>query len=322
MNVSDELAASGMQLGDIFRDYVAENLDVVQSALEGDTDAILQLQEVATQDTLYQLAQKNAEALNITEDKFWELANVAGQAWDDIRSMLEDGQLRVGDNIDDGPLVDALNHIINSVATTEAEAEKILADMGFDAEVEMQKEGEVARSEYPVPAEYTTDTLQTGAGPWTFPVLSRRPRMETEETATEVVAPALKIKTAKYVGGGNITSRKGGTSAGKGRTASKGGGGGSSKTKTKEPDRYHEITSQLEQTSHALDMVNSAEKTAYGPDRLALMDEKIKLLEQETDQYRQLYDEAKGYYDLDKANLVNNYGAQFNADGSIANYDA
>lgn len=80
MNVSDEVSESGVQLGSIFRDYVAANLDVVEQALAGDTDAILQLQEVATQDTLYQLAEKNAEALGITEDKFNELVNVAGTA--------------------------------------------------------------------------------------------------------------------------------------------------------------------------------------------------------------------------------------------------
>lgn len=78
MNISDEVSESGMQLGSIFRDYVAENLDVVEAALAGDTDAILQLQEIATQDTLYQMAQKNAEALGITADEFQNLADYAG----------------------------------------------------------------------------------------------------------------------------------------------------------------------------------------------------------------------------------------------------
>lgn len=99
-------------------------------------------------------------------------------------------------------------------------------------------------------------------------------------------------------------------------------GGGSSRTNTKDMERYHEITSQLEQTSHALDMTNAAEKEAYGPDKLALIDEKIKLLEQETEQYKQLQAEAQGYYDADRAHLASAYGAQFNPDGSIANYDA
>ena len=66
-----------MQLGDVFRDYVAENLDVVQAALEGDTDAILQLQEVATQDIVGQLAQQNAEALGLTADQMQAISDDA-----------------------------------------------------------------------------------------------------------------------------------------------------------------------------------------------------------------------------------------------------
>lgn len=79
MNISDEIADKGMQLGDVFRDYVAENLDVVQAALEGDTDAILKLQEVATKDIVGQLAQQNAEALGLTAQDMQAIAdNAAG----------------------------------------------------------------------------------------------------------------------------------------------------------------------------------------------------------------------------------------------------
>lgn len=220
--------------------------------------------------------------------------------------------------------MDALLNIINNVATTEEEAEKILADMGFDAEVELNKEGETSRSQYPLPATYTTDTIETGAGPWSYPVLQDPPKMADAATTTEVVAPALKIKTAKYVGGGNILTKRGGTSSGANRVknATKSSGGSSKKPKTADTTRYHEINSKLEQTSHYLDMVNTAEERAYGQKKLDLMDEKIKLLEREAKQYKQLYDEAKRYYDQDRDRLQNQYGAAFNADGSIANYDA
>lgn len=98
--------------------------------------------------------------------------------------------------------------------------------------------------------------------------------------------------------------------------------GSSKKPKTADTERYHEINSKLEQTAHYLDMVNTAEDRAYGQKKLDLMDEKIKLLEREAEQYKQLYDEAKRYYDQDRDRLQNQYGAAFNTDGSIANYDA
>jgi hypothetical protein len=69
-------------------------------------------------------------------------------------------------------------------------------------------------------------------------------------------------------------------------------------------------------------MLNTAESRAYGPDKLNLMDEKIKLLEREAELYKELYNEAKDYYAADRARLANEFGAQFNEDGSIANYDA
>lgn len=70
-----------------------------------------------------------------------------------------------------------------------------------------------------------------------------------------------------------------------------------------------------------MQLVTTAEKEAYGPDKLALIAEKIKLLEREGELYQALRDEAQGYYDSDRARLANTYGAQFNPDGSIANYD-
>lgn len=238
--------------------------------------------------------------------------------------MLEDGELRVGDNINDGPLMDALTNIINNVAATEEEAEKILADMGFDAEVQINKEGETARSEYPIPATYTTATMQTGAGPWTYPVLDSPPQMAPATTATEVAVPALKIKTAKYVGGGNILTKRGGTPAGAARvknTRPSGSGGSSKKQKTKEPDRYHEINAKIQQNQAEITKLTDLESRLYGQEKLDAMEKEAKLLEEQADLYRQKYEEALRYYEMDKKNLQNHYGATFNPDGTIANYD-
>lgn len=105
-----------------------------------------------------------------------------------------------------------------------------------------------------------------------------------------------------------------------GGKGSKGGGGGSQKARSKEKDRYHEINAKIEQNAHALEMLNTAEGRAYGQEKLDLMDEKIRLLEEQAKLYEQLAEEAKNYYEQDKANLAG-YGATFNEDGTIANYD-
>jgi len=51
------------------------------------------------------------------------------------------------------------------------------------------------------------------------------------------------------------------------------------------------------------------------------MDREIELLEEQAKLYEELRDEAQRYYDLDRERLASQYGATFNPDGTIANYD-
>lgn len=135
-------------------------------------------------------------------------------------------------------------------------------------------------------------------------------------------AQALRIKTADYVGGGNILAKKGGTDAGRSRVANakeKGGGGGSKKGDKAE--RYHEINDKLDETSKVLKEINTYEDRAYGKQKLDYMDQNIEALKRQADQYAQLNEEARQYLANDKAILEQQYQAQFNDDGTIANFD-
>lgn len=117
--------------------------------------------------------------------------------------------------------------------------------------------------------------------------------------------------TGRNVSGGNRTGGGGG-----------GGGHGHHRTpKAKDEDRYHEINQKLKQTEHELNKVNTLKDRSYGRGRLNAMDEEIKLLEREAEQYKELYKEAEHWFALDKSALVG-FGATFNDDGTIANYQA
>ena len=147
---------------------------------------------------------------------------------------------------------------------------------------------------------------------------------EAVPNQVSTAVPTLKIKTADYVGGGNFTTKKTGSPhVGGGRTPkSSGGGGGHHRAKkAKDEDRYHEINQKLKQTEHELNKVNTLKDRSYGRGRLKAMDEEIKLLEREAEQYKELYKEAEHWFALDKSALVN-FGASFNPDGTIANYQA
>ena len=127
--------------------------------------------------------------------------------------------------------------------------------------------------------------------------------------------------------GANIIADSSRVAGSKGSTGSKssGGGGGGSKKSTKkssdEIERYHVVKQQLDRLSSEYDQLSAAKDRAYGPDKLKAIDKEIaKLQEQEAMQKRYL-DEIERYYQQDRAAIAK-YGAVFDANGIITNYDA
>ena len=148
-----------------------------------------------------------------------------------------------------------------------------------------------------------------------------------------IIKGSNKNGNAQFANSQNLTSAlasstfTGGTGrnvSGSNRHGGSGGGGGHGHHRTpkaKDEDRYHEINQKLKQTEHELNKVNTLKDRSYGRGRLNAMDEEIKLLEREAEQYKELYREAEHWFALDKSALVG-FGATFNDDGTIANYQA
>ena len=76
--------------------------------------------------------------------------------------------------------------------------------------------------------------------------------------------PTLKIKSLNYVGGGNISTKKGGT----GRLSNKKSGNERSKKELKkasdESERYHSLNKTLDSLSKQYSRVSSAKDAAFG----------------------------------------------------------
>lgn len=125
------------------------------------------------------------------------------------------------------------------------------------------------------------------------------------------------LSNSVFTGGTGRNVSSGNRSGGGG-----GGGHGHHRTpKAKDEDRYHEINQKLKQTEHELDKINTLKDRSYGRGRLSAMEEEIALLEREAEQYKELYREAESWFAQDKSALIK-YGATFNPDGTIANYQA
>ena len=250
--------------------------------------------------------------------------------------------LEVGANLntlDDtsNEFIDRCNEIIQSAGMTAEQANAFFDSMGFETTFEtvsepVQKTGHSTITSTRIIGKQNVEVIGEGGQPETVSIPSYETFTYpgTAYTYTDYVdaiameangpggakVPKINSITRKATAPMNNKSSTNPGGGGKG-----GGGGGSQpKARTKEKERYHEIKSKIEQNAHALDMLNTAESRAYGQQKLDLMEEKIKLLEEQAELYKQLGQEAQAYFNLDKENLEK-YGATFNDDNSIANYD-
>ena len=166
-------------------------------------------------------------------------------------------------------------------------------------------------------SEYS-QTVQTGEliQKGTAPAFS----MQTSEPGTTVVPKISKI-TKKATGSANNYSatNKGGGSP------SKGSSGSSSKPKKvdkieNETDRYHEVDTQIQKVENGLKKIERQQKKTFGADFLESLNDEYELLNEQIDNYNEKLEIAKEEQDELKTKLAGQ-GVQFNADGTIANYE-
>lgn len=92
-----------------------------------------------------------------------------------------------------------------------------------------------------------------------------------------------------------------------------------------EKDRYHEINEIISDTKRELDKLGKAKDRAFGPAKLALMDQEIQKQKDLIKNNEKLLKEAQEYAEQDKANLIANTASHLNINfdeyGRIANYE-
>jgi hypothetical protein len=201
--------------------------------------------------------------------------------------------------------------------------------MGFDAEVTEDDSNEVETQWEPAQYEQGTP-IETGGerdGEGIYIPLRKKADGDWQEKPNTKKVHALKIKTADYVGGGNVSGAKGGTGRKSGGTGGKGSGSGGSKPakapkkkdlvvkkeKDKkrledEEERYHEINKELERTSHLLNMIGKEKDRAFGRNKIKNLNSENDLLKKQVSQYRELKKQAEAYRKTDALNLAK-YGA-------------
>lgn len=333
--VSKKLAdIYGVEVSESFYDS-AENLQLLEQAAGGSMKALQKLGTNVLKDYTKNFnaafaAHKKDVTEAITQTEFDSVAETFNSGLDLISSKINDlaNGTSLADVFDGASLtmnqwLDALNTVALVSGWTKQQMLDNLNAIG--AEVDPL---DITETEVMMPTtvvnEVTEQTVEkTGSDPDTYRITSHT----TQSTEPGIEKP---ITVAQIGKGADINVDKSslrnaaGSIGGGSKPSGGGGGGGSKKDKKKASDeieRYHVVKQQLDRLSSEYDQLSAAKDRAYGPDKLRAIDKEIaKLQEQEAMQKRYL-NEIERYYQQDRAAIAK-YGAVFDANGIITNYDA
>lgn len=332
--VSQKLAdIYGVEVSESFYDS-AENLQLLEQAAGGSMKALQKLGTNVLKDFTKNFnaafAAHEKEKKAITQTDFDSAAEKFNSGLDLISSKINDlaNGTSLADVFDGASLtMDEWLNALNTVALASGWTKQQMLDNlnAIGAEVDPL---DITETEVMMPTtvvnEVTDQTVEkTGSDPDTYKITSHT----TQSTEPGIEKPISVAQIGKGAGINIDKSslRNAAGSIGSGSKSSGGGGGGGSKKDKKkasdEIERYHVVKQQLDRLSSEYDQLSAAKDRAYGPDKLKAIDKEIaKLQEQEAMQKRYL-DEIERYYQQDRAAIAK-YGAVFDANGIITNYDA
>lgn len=264
----------------------------------------------------------------------------AGATETDIQNLLSGMNIQC-DN------VEFLNSMEDAITAAQNAGDAIIGNLGFNTETTQASDvntGETqglpgySESYKSVDVPFNVTYMQSPfSTPQTrqlsYPAITKTVTIEPpESTPITTVTPVtgVKLSNAHKAAGGKVST---GTrqQAATNRGGSKGGGGGSSAkpqtknsekhiTKEKEEDRYHVIKNQIEDLSAQYDRIGKAKDKAFGPNRIKLLDQEIAKQKELTAANKKYLEEVEQYQELDKSKMVS-YGATFDKNGTITNYD-
>lgn len=302
-------------LNDVFKTkvstaFIKKNFDVIQSAMEGDTEAVQRFQELAAEDVL--LTVKGVSDFDDLDQQLQDLHNT-------IMAYADQSDFTIGAQIEDQGFINSCQAIVAAAGMTAAQAQQYFNAMGYDVEFDT---GETTNTQTYTYHKLDVEKTKEAGG---------MPQFEDAETvieaSTQVAGTAIKTITPNGNFGGNIdfsNAKYNGGSGGKSSGGGGGGGGGGSqkdqKKSSDEIERYHVVKKQLDNLSREYDNLSAAKDRAFGANRLRVMDQEAAKLEEQIAAQKRYADEIDSYYSQDRAAIAA-YGAVFDENGIITNYE-
>lgn len=344
-------ASEDLELPDEFFDS-ADNLELINQAAQGSTDAINQL-GIAVAKTTIDLMEINDAEKNLTmtygdnEDEgilpeyirnFQDNKEIILNGLDEISAKLAEGQDLTGKGLEEilsggtdaaNNWVNALNEMAMATNMSVEEMNSTLSQMGLTADVDVSEKTITSRKPKVLTKlddiEYD-DYHNIISSTQTSSISGYTDVPETIQVA-QIATNGAKNTPPKvsFTGSGPVSPSS--TSSGK-----KSSGGSSSKpskiSKSKKSDvveRYKEITDSINDTTRALDKANKSADRLWGKAHLDAMAKSNKLTLKEVDLLKQKQKEAQAYLKTDKTTLeqaAKKAGVTFtfDEDGDISNY--
>lgn len=334
--IQDMLNLSDEEFALLPPDFARKHWDLINDVTNGVEGAIDRLRDAAGEDILLTIDA-------VVDDG---VLNEEIQTLHDRIAEMDGEQFTVGVALD--PVANAqfyadCNEIIRAAGMTQEQANAYFANMGYDVEFEEKPADVQSHSqtqEYWVPPTYSSESLSYGVGGTFNAIKMTSPGHWESVSGSEefVEPPAFAIKTitpnGSYGGGiGQGVSSKPSNSSRTPKTSGGSGGGGGKTEKPKEhndgekknikdeKERYHVIKNQIEDLSSIYDRISKAKDRAFGSARLANLNKEIDAQKKLNDVNQKYLEEIESYLGVDKATMAG-YGAQFDGNGTITNYDA
>lgn len=318
----------------------AENIELLEQAAQGSEEAVERLGIAVAQDLV-----RNLEAVDFTslsfdsEDQkndfskifegFEENKNIVLAGLEELQAQIND--IGVGEDVTsilDDNWITALNEMAMATQMSVDDMNNMLNSIGVEADVVTVREPQKVE----VPVYETITHVEDEGDPETGDgrVVRTTTNMVDTETMDGFVEVA-QINTGEKVGSAPSSSRiiktgNGGISSSAKGSGSSGGGGGKSgsqkkpKDPTGEIERYHVINNQIEDNEKALDRLSKAKDRAYGKAKLNAMDAEIAKQRESVELAERKLQEVEKYLELDSGAIAA-FGAKFDANGTIVNYD-
>ena len=300
-------------------EFITDNLDDIERAVNGDTDAIGRLRAAAANQILLEMQSTGnltPENLDYLQSKAIELSSMT----------IEPNAV-----LNDADFVNTLNKMRDDGQASAEQIQAYLNSIGFDPIITMEQKESVA---FRIPGKHFSAELFG----------KEFAAVDIPDIEIMGITEVPKITSLQSAGGGGGHSAAGGVAKSPSRPASRGGGGGGgsrggggkgggsgSTPKAYEPkdnkehidkeiDRYEKVNAELEKTTEAFDRLGNEQGRLTGFELADNLKKQNTLLQKQIRLHKQKLEIQKQELEETKNILGSQYGITFDTEGFMNNY--